>query len=113
MTPAEELLWTQLRNRRLAGLKFRRQHPIGRFIVDFYCHAHRLVVEIDGPVHRLQKERDVARADYLLQRGYQVVRFTNEHVLQDVQGVLQSIQAACHHSAKVSGHGLEEEQEDR
>jgi very-short-patch-repair endonuclease len=95
LTPAEQLLWTQLRNRRLAGLKFRRQHPIGRFIVDFYCPAHKLVVEIDGPVHEFQEDQDLARADYLQQRGYRVVRFRNEHVLEDLPRVLQSIQEAC------------------
>jgi very-short-patch-repair endonuclease len=95
LTPAEQRLSTQLRNRRLAGLKFCRQHPIGRFIVDFYCHAHKLVVEIDGPVHEFQEDQDLARAHYLQQREYRVIRFRNEHVLEDLHRVLQSIREAC------------------
>lgn len=95
MTPAEQLLWARLRNQQLADLKFRRQHPIGRFIVDFYCHAQRLIVEIDGPVHFLQKDQDLARTQYLQARGYRVLRFQNQEVLQDMRCVLQSIQAVC------------------
>ena len=60
-TPAEAILWEALRAGRLDGLKFRRQHAIGRFILDFYCATHRLCVEVDGEVHEKQRERDMAR----------------------------------------------------
>lgn len=60
-TPAEKILWEQLRNRRLNGIKFRRQHPLGKYIVDFYSPAHRLVIEIDGEFHRYQVDQDQAR----------------------------------------------------
>ena len=94
-TEAEKILWERLRNRRLRGLKFRRQHPLGPYIVDFYCAAHRLVVEIDGPIHALQQEKDALRAQYLNMYGYRVLRFTNEEVLQDIETVLRRILEAC------------------
>lgn len=95
MTPAEEKLWQQLRNRKLAGLKFRRQHPVGRFIVDFYCPACRLVVEIDGDIHDRQRERDAVRTEDLAAYGYRLLRFRNEQVLNDLETVLTAIKAAC------------------
>lgn len=58
MTPAEQALWAKLRARQINSLKFRRQHPIGRFIVDFYCAQHRLIIEIDGPIHQKRAESD-------------------------------------------------------
>jgi len=64
-TPAEALLWGHLRNRRLKGLKFRRQHPVGRFVADFYCAQHRLIVELDGAVHQRQREYDDLRTEEL------------------------------------------------
>ncbi|MGI5917992.1 MAG: endonuclease domain-containing protein [Anaerolineae bacterium] len=94
-TVAESLLWTELRSRRLCGLKFRRQHPIGPYIADFCCVTARLVIEIDGPVHRRQSQRDAARTDELHRRGFRVIRFTNEQVLNDIEGVLQGIARAC------------------
>jgi very-short-patch-repair endonuclease len=97
MTPAEKLLWQRLRNRQLAGLKFRRQHPLDRFIVDFYCAAARLIVEIDGPIHDFQPERDSARTAELEQKGYRLIRFQNEQVLNDLETVLTAIQAAASH----------------
>ncbi len=97
MTPAEKTLWNRLRDRQLAGLKFRRQHPLGPFIADFYCAECRLVVEIDGDVHDLQAQHDLARTERFEEYGYQVIRFRNEQVLNDLNGVLTSIQAACRH----------------
>ena len=94
-TRAEAILWERLRNRRLNGLKFRRQHPIGPYIVDFYCAQHRLIVEIDGPVHRLQAEHDRLRAEELERRGYRILRVTNEEVERDIEGVLKKIAKAC------------------
>lgn len=95
MTPAEKLLWSRLRKKQLDGLKFRRQHPLGPFIADFYCAAHRLIIEVDGDIHDLQPERDAARTKQFEEYGYRVIRFQNEHVLKNVEGVLESIRPAC------------------
>jgi len=95
MTPAEKLLWSRLRNKQLNGLKFRRQHPLGPFIADFYCAAHCLVLEIDGDIHDLQPERDAARTEQLEQYGYRVIRFRNKQVLDNIEGVLATVGAAC------------------
>ena len=95
MTSAEKLLWSCLRNKQLNGLKFRRQHPLGPFIADFYCAARRLVVEIDGDIHDLQPERDAVRTEQFEQYGYRVIRFRNEQVLNDIEDVLAAIEAIC------------------
>ena len=92
-TRAEAVLWQGLRAHRLGGLKFRRQHPIGRFVADFYCHSQRLIIEIDGDVH--DKERDAARSEYLEDRGYRIIRFRNEEVLDNMDRVLSAIRSAC------------------
>ena len=96
MTPAERLLWSRLRGKQLAGFKFRRQHPLlGRFITDFCCPAVRLVVEVDGDVHDWQQERDQARTEELERHGYRVIRFQNDQVLNEIEGVLAAIHTAC------------------
>jgi very-short-patch-repair endonuclease len=95
MTPAETRLWAALRDRQLDGLKFRRQHPSGRFVVDFCCPAQRLIGEVDGDVHDRQVDRDAARTEYLAQRGYRVLRFRNEAVMADLDTVLGAIRDAC------------------
>ncbi len=95
MTPAEKILWEQLRNRKLDGFKFRRQHPLDRFIVDFYCAACKLIVEVDGDIHYLQQERDAVRTEELERQGYRLIRFRNEQVLHNLENVLAAIQAAC------------------
>ena len=82
-TPAEEVLWESLRDRRLEGLKFRRQHGFGPFVLDFSCAAHSLVIELDGAIHDDQAEQDAYRTEYLAQYGYRVIRFRNEEVLRD------------------------------
>lgn len=94
-TPAEARLWRILRARRLAGYKFRRQHPIGRFIADFYCAAARLIVEVDGPSHDNQLEYDQERTDWLEAHGYHVIRFTNQQVLKNEGAVARAILAKC------------------
>ena len=91
MTPAEAALWERLRRKQLAGLKFRRQHPIERFIVDFYCPSARLIVEVDGEIHRYQEREDAARDAFLTQRGYRILRFQNDDVLQNIEKVLEKI----------------------
>ncbi|HBD07993.1 MAG TPA: DNA (cytosine-5-)-methyltransferase [Syntrophobacteraceae bacterium] len=90
-TDAEELVWYHLRGRRLAGFKFRRQYPIGPFIVDFVCHEGRLIVELDGGQHSSQVEEDSTRTKYLESRGYRVVRFWNHQVLGELDLVLAVI----------------------
>jgi very-short-patch-repair endonuclease len=78
-TDAEKKLWTALRNRQVAGRKFRRQHSIGPFIVDFYCHQERLIIEVDGAVHDdpYRATYDAERQQMLEEEGYWVLRFTN------------------------------------
>jgi very-short-patch-repair endonuclease len=96
-TSAEAILWEALRAGRLDGLKFRRQHAIGRFILDFYCAAHHLCVEVDGEVHEKQRERDAARDSALLAHGIVTLRVRNEDVTQNLAAVLDAIRAAAHH----------------
>ena len=91
LTPAEAQLWNALRRRQLAGLKFRCQHPVGRFIVDFYCPACKLVIEVDGDIHTQQKAYDESRTEQLQSFGYRVLRFTNKEVLSDLPTVLARI----------------------
>ncbi|WP_242023015.1 type ISP restriction/modification enzyme [Pseudanabaena mucicola] len=90
-TPAEQMLWQCLRANQLHGAKFRRQHNIGQYIVDFYCHAAKLVIELDGGIHELQKDRDSDRDAYLKANGLQVLRFPNEEITQNLPQVLQTI----------------------
>lgn len=92
-TEAEKLLWTELRNRKLNGLKFRRQHPLDKFIVDFYCNEKKLVVEVDGDVHdeNINKEYDEARTVMLAGLNITVLRFKNEEVITNVKDVLKKI----------------------
>ena len=96
LTDAEQRLWQRLRDRRLAGLKFRRQHPVGSFIVDFYCAQYRLIVEVDGPIHQQQQEHDQLRAQELTRRGYRVMRFTNQQVLDHLEALCTEIVRICH-----------------
>jgi very-short-patch-repair endonuclease len=90
-TPAEELLWRELRGQKLEGLKFRRQHPVGRFIVDFYASASHLVVELDGGIHHNNREQDEARSELLRSYGYKVLRFQNEQILNELPQILAAI----------------------
>jgi len=94
-TNAEQLLWKQLRLKQLEGLKFRRQQPIDNYIVDFVCFERRIVVEVDGGQHAIQKEDDILRDTYLTQQGFQVLRFWNNEVLQNINGVLEVIKERC------------------
>ena len=94
-TPPEQRLWAALRDRRLGGYKFRRQHPIDRFIVDFFCHECSLVVEVDGDSHATQIEYDQARTEWLNDHGYTVVRFTNQDIYKRFPAVLEAILEQC------------------
>jgi very-short-patch-repair endonuclease len=93
MTEAEKLLWSRIRNRQL-GVKFRRQTPIGRYIADFYCHEHKLIIELDGSQHLEQAEYDQIRTDYFNAQGISVLRFWNNEVLCQLDDVLVKIKEA-------------------
>ena len=93
MTKAEIVLWEELRQNKLNGLKFRRQHPISRFIADFYCHKLQLVIELDGGIHNNKevRENDEIRQKEIESFGITVVRFNNNEVLNNVNEVLNKI----------------------
>ena len=95
-TPAEQMLWELLRDRQFMGLKFRRQHQIGDYIADFYCAEQKLVVELDGPIHKAeaQQKHDSKRDAYLGSMGNTVVRLSNDLVLNDPQAALSRILAS-------------------
>ena len=92
-TPAELAMWVILRERRLEGLKFRRQYPIGIFIVDFCCRERKLVVELDGDIHDLDEQQawDDNRDAYLRQQGFKVLRFRNKMIFDEPDKVLHQI----------------------
>jgi len=93
MTKAEVVLWEELRKRKLEGLKFRRQHPIGVFVVDFFCYEAMLVIEVDGNVHdtHYQSERDTERTRILKDFGIIELRFRNEDILNNLGEVISEI----------------------
>jgi len=95
MTEAEKLLWQHLRANRLNGWHFRRQQVIAGFIVDFYCHAASLVVEIDGLVHESQPDQDLERDQILQELMLRVLRFTNQEVFDNLEAVLRKVHDAC------------------
>ena len=103
MTRAETLLWRYLKANHVEGLSFRRQTPMGPYIVDFVCHAARVVVELDGDTHdfEAQQRGDGVRDAWLASRGYVVQRFTNDDVLSNLEGVLVSIREVA--SARLPG----------
>jgi very-short-patch-repair endonuclease len=90
-TEAEKLLWSRLRGRRFEGIKFKRQVPIGSYIVDFVALDLKLVIEVDGGQHQLRATRDAERTRILEEWGYHVVRFWNNDVLGNIDGVLEAI----------------------
>ena len=90
-TEAERLLWYLLRDRRLNGAEFRRQVPIGNYIVDFVCQEAKLVVELDGGQHADQVAYDTARTEWLVSVGYRVLRFWNNDLTENEEGVLTAI----------------------
>jgi very-short-patch-repair endonuclease len=94
MTQAEILLWDKLKNKQFKGYKFRRQHPIHHFIVDFYCHELELIIEIDGKYHDLeeQKNKDFERTELLAFQGLKEIRFTNEEIIKNIDSVLKKLE---------------------
>ena len=105
-TPAEQVLWEALGGRRLAGLKFRRQHPVGPFIADFCCAEQRLIVEVDGEIHEAQQDRDTEREDVLRTAGYSILRFTNKEILTDLSGTLERIHRTAQAIAPQDAHAI-------
>ena len=95
MTPEEAMLWERLRANRLQGFHFRRQQVIAGFIVDFYCHSTGLVIEVDGSVHDQRVEYDLDRSRILEGFGLRVLRFKNQEIREDIEGVLARVVAAC------------------
>ncbi len=93
-TDAEKRLWGRLRRKRVDGFRFRQQAPIGKYIVDFVCFEAKLVVELDGGQHAEQAEYDAKRTEWLESQGFQVLRFWNNEVFENIEGVEEVVQAA-------------------
>ena len=98
MTDAERKLWRQLRSLSFAGTHFRRQATIGPFYADFACHRHKLIIEVDGGQHNdpHHAEKDALRTAWLNSHGYRLLRFWNNEVLRNIEGVCEVIQSAIH-----------------
>jgi very-short-patch-repair endonuclease len=106
MTPQEEILWSHLRARRLEGFKFKRQEWMGGFVADFYCWEARLIVEADGSRHLDQPEYDAARDRFFRGQGYEVLRFWNNEIDLELEGVLTAIRAALLERVPSPSHPL-------
>jgi very-short-patch-repair endonuclease len=104
-TDAERNLWNKLRAKQTQGLKFRRQEPIGRYIVDFVCYERQLIIEVDGGQHTATIAEDSARDTWLSSQGFKVLRFWDHEVLTNIQGVLESILEALSPSPNPSHQG--------
>jgi very-short-patch-repair endonuclease len=94
MTDAERRLWSKLRLRQIEGFRFRRQAPVGPYIVDFICLETKLIIEVDGGQHAAEKDKDDERTAWLEAEGYRVVRFWNNDVLSNTEGVVRMIYSA-------------------
>jgi very-short-patch-repair endonuclease len=94
VTPAEAKLWAYLRGNKLEGVNFRRQHAIGKYIVDFCSPKAKLIIELDGSQHLDQEDYDEERAEYLASRGYKVIRFWNNDVMNKIEDVMQAVHQA-------------------
>ena len=94
MTKAEAVLWKKLRDRNVFSIKFRRQHPVYNFIVDFYSHEYKLVIEVDGEIHNdeIASRYDLGRTEVLNNFGLKVIRFTNNQILYSLDSVIEKIQ---------------------
>jgi very-short-patch-repair endonuclease len=94
-TEAEKRLWGKLRAKQLGKLKFRRQQPIGKYIVDFISFEKSIVIELDGGQHAIEKERDIQRDEWLKREGFKILRFWDNDVLENLEGVMEVIQKNC------------------
>ncbi|MDD2365259.1 MAG: endonuclease domain-containing protein [Desulfuromonadaceae bacterium] len=94
-TDAERLLWQQLRNRQVEGVKFRRQQPIESYIVDFVCFDKKVIIELDGGQHSENRDYDMQRDSCLTSNGFTVLRFWNNDVIENIEGVLEVIRQRC------------------
>jgi very-short-patch-repair endonuclease len=93
MTEQEKILWKYLKNKQINGLHFRRQHPFGIYILDFYCFRANLVIEVDGMIHIKRLAYDIERTEYLESSGLKVIRFTNEDIENKLEWVLNRIRS--------------------
>ena len=116
MTDAERRLWQSLRLQQFDGYKFRRQHPLGHYVVDFVCLEAKLVVEVDGGQHSERQDYDASRTEWLRQKGFRVVRFWNHEVMNDIEAVKAAIWEALHEGSQppsqpspLQGEGAKEE----
>jgi very-short-patch-repair endonuclease len=97
MTSAEKTLWNRLRRGQLNGMYFRRQHPYGIYILDFFCHETNLAIEVDGAIHLGNKEYDEERTQYIESTGLRVIRFSNEEIEEKVDKVIKAIYACLNY----------------
>ena len=100
MTDAERRLWGRLRRKQLDGMRFRHQVPLGPYVVDFLCFDHRLIIEVDGGQHAQEAEAESRRTAWLTEQGFRVIRFWNNDVLTNTDGVVLTIQMALAELAK-------------
>ena len=91
MTDAEKMLWSRLRKKQVCGLKFRSQHPVHRYILDFYCNEKLLAIELNGEIHKKKYEYDDFRDDFMCSLGIKTLRFSNQEVLYDIDAVIKKI----------------------
>ena len=96
-TVVESLLWNRIKARQLQGIKFRRQQPIEKFIVDFVSFEKRIVIELDGGQHKMNREKDKQRDRFLVENGFTVLRFWDSEVIANMEGVLEAILKKCNH----------------
>lgn len=103
-TEAEKILWKQLKAKKFSGLKFRRQHPINKFIADFFCDKLNLIIEIDGGIHQIEEveERDIAREKVLKEFGFTILRFTNNDIIYNIDFILNKIELFIMHNSSLS-----------
>ncbi len=96
-TPAERILWEELKEKKLEGFKFRNQHPVYRYILDFYCHEKRLAIEVDGDIHKNRSDYDAFRDEFLKSMGITTLRVQNKDVIDSIPGVLETIRKSLIH----------------
>ena len=90
-TEAEKVLWQRLSRRQMEGFKFRRQQPIGQYVADFVNFKKKLIIELDGGQHKIQKDEDKKRDDWFEERGFKVLRFWNNDVFENIEGILEVV----------------------